>query len=682
MGAEGHRFLPEKEEMNASEVNNIIRENKARRKALFAPYDPVTGVGSPIERERIEFSVGGNELVWGIPVTMYNENAALFDAITREHKLESVLQSHGIPADNTGIELFLRDLINQRFRYDFEFWAVTAARIQDKRTKQIVPFSLNQPQRKVLAVLERMRVAGVPIRIIIDKARQWGGSTLIQIYMAWIQLIHKSRWHSCIVTDVEEQARNIRAMYSRLITNYPKDLGGFELSPLEGSNKNRRIDERDCSIIIGSSQKPDSLRTFDLAMSHLSEVSFWRTTELRSAEDLAQSVRAGVAQVPFSLIALESTAKGVGNFFHREWLSAMDGKSAYAPVFVAWFEIEMYQKDIKEADLPAFVKRMDADPYASYLWSLGATLEGIKWYFDFKAGENYDEWRMKSEFPSTWEESFQATGARVFSPAYVNQARKHKMDPEFVGDIRGKTIRDKTALEDIELIQADRGSLLIWMFPDKEENVSNRYVVSMDIGGRSPGADYTVMRVFDRYAIMDGGVPEAVATWKGHCDQDLGAWKGVQLARMYNNALFIPESNSYDKTSLEAEGDHFLTILDEIVKYYPNIFARTDPEKIRQGAPLKYGFHTNPVSKPMIIDFMNAALRDELYYERDDRVFSELDTYEIKPNGRYGAVDGCHDDMVMATAIGLWACLKHLPPPKIIKPTAKRRPGRITEATI
>ena len=668
--------------MNASDVNSIIRENKARRKALFAPYDPVTGVGSPIERERIEFSVGGNEFVWGIPVTMYNENAALIDAIARDHKLESVLQSHGIPADNTGIELFLRDLINQRFRYDFEFWAVTAARIQDKRTKQIVPFSLNQPQRKVLAVPERMRVAGVPIRIIIDKARQWGGSTLVQIYMAWIQLIHRTRWHSCIVTDVEEQARNIRAMYSRLITNYPKDLGGFELSPLEGSNKNRRIDERDCSIIIGSSQKPDSLRTFDLAMSHLSEVSFWRTTELRSAEDLAQSVRAGVAQVPFSLIALESTAKGVGNFFHREWLSAMDGKSAYAPVFVAWFEIELYQKDIPEADLSAFVKWMDAEPYASYLWSLGATLEGIKWYFDFKNGENYDEWRMKSEFPSTWEESFQATGARVFSPAYVNQARKHKMDPEFVGDIRGKTIRDKTALEDIELIQADRGNLFIWMYPDKEEQVSNRYVVSMDIGGRSPEADYTVMRVFDRYGIMDGGVPETVATFKGHIDQDLGAWKAVQLAKFYNNALFIPESNSYDKTSVEAEGDHFLTILDEIVKYYPNIYARTDPEKIRQGIPVKYGFHTNPVSKPMIIDFLNAALRDELFYERDDRVFSELDTYEIKPNGRYGAVDGCHDDMVMATAIGLWACLKHLPPPRIILPTVKRRPGRITEATI
>lgn len=668
--------------MNAADVHNIIRENKARRKALFAPYDPVTGVGSPIERELIEFSAGGVELQWGIPKIMYNENAALIDAIIREHRIESVLEQHGIPSDENSIELFLRDLINQRFRYDFEFWAVTAARIQDKKTKQIVPFLLNQPQRKTLTKLESMRTAGDPIRIIIDKARQWGGSTLVQIFMAWIQLIHKTRWHSCIVTDVEEQARNIRAMYSRLIANYPKAFGEFEFSPLEGSQKNRMIDERDCGIIIGSSQKPDSIRTFDLAMAHLSEVSFYKTTELRSAEDLAQSVRAGVTQVPYSLIALESTAKGVGNFFHREWLSAIDGKSAYTPVFIAWFEIEMYQKDISEADMPAFVKWMDSEPYASYLWSLGATLEGIKWYFDYKIGENYDDWRMHSEFPSTWQESFQATGARVFSPAYVNQARRHKMDPEFIGDIRGKSQRGKEALEDIELIESPRGNLSIWMYPDKEEQVSNRYVVSMDIGGRTPEADYSVIRVFDRYGIMDGGVPEAIATWLGHIDQDLLAWKGAQIAKLYNNALFIPESNSYDKGSMQAEGDHFLTILDEVVKFYPNIYARTDPEKIRQGIPIKYGWHTNAASKPMMIDFLNGALRDDLYYERDERVFAEFDTYEIKENGRYGAVSGCHDDLVMATAIGVWACLKHLPPPKIVEARPKRRTGRITEATI
>jgi hypothetical protein len=60
-----------------------------------------------------------------------------------------------------------------------------------------------------------------------------------------------------------------------------------------------------------------------------------------------------------------------------------------------------------------------------------------------------------------------------------------------------------------------------------------------------------------------------------------------------------------------------------------------------------------------------------------------MDTYEIKPNGTMGAVDGCHDDIVMATAIGLWACFKYLPLPKVITYTQGSLSKKIiSEATI
>ena len=669
--------------MTDAEINRIIRENTARRQALFAPYDPITGVGSPIERMIIEFSAGGNEFKWGIPLTMYHENEALITAITKHHSIESVLSDYNVTNDPASVDIFLRELINQRFRYDFEFWAYTTAKITDKETKQPVPFKLRKPQRKVLVAVEEMRLANKPIRIIIDKARQWGGSTFVQIYMGWIQLIHRTGWHSSIVADIEKQARNIRAMYGRLVRGYPAALGSFKMTPYEGSTNDKFIQERQCAIIIGSAQKPDSIRSFDLAMCHQSEVAYWKTTQNRSAEDLAQSIRAAVAQVPYSLVALESTARGVGNFFHREWLKAMSGESDYKPIFVAWFEIELYQKAIPECDMPGFVKWMQSDPYASYLWQLGATLEGIKWYFDFRRGEGYDDWRMKSEYPSTWQESFQQTGARVFAPHYVENARRNVMKPEFIGSIRGKALRGKEALENIELIKDDRGLFYIWSMPDKSIEVSNRYLVSMDIGGRTHTADYTVMRVFDRYWMMDGGKPEIAATWRGHLNKDIAAWIAGQICKLYNNAFFIPESNSYDKNSEMAEGDHFFTILDEIVKYYSNIYARTDPDKVRQGLPLKYGFHTNASSKPMIIDHMNGVLRDDMYVEHDERSCDEMDTFEIKPNGRYAAIEGCHDDIVMPTAIGLWGCFKYLPMPKEIQPrTGHRRKGRITEATI
>lgn len=61
---------------------------------------------------------------------------------------------------------------------DFLGWAGDCVKIVDKLSGASVPFVLNAPQRRVLAVLERQRLAGRPIRLIMLKARQWGGSVL------------------------------------------------------------------------------------------------------------------------------------------------------------------------------------------------------------------------------------------------------------------------------------------------------------------------------------------------------------------------------------------------------------------------------------------------------------------------------------------------------------------------
>lgn len=80
-----------------------------------------------------------------------------------------------------------------RFRHDFEFWAATCVKITDKESKLPIPFILNRPQRRLLSLIEGQRTAGMPIRLIMVKARQWGGSTLIQVYFAWIQIIHQRK---------------------------------------------------------------------------------------------------------------------------------------------------------------------------------------------------------------------------------------------------------------------------------------------------------------------------------------------------------------------------------------------------------------------------------------------------------------------------------------------------------
>ena len=98
-----------------------------------------------------------------------------------------------------------------------------------------------------------------------------------------------------------------------------------------------------------------------------------------------------------------------------------------------------------------------------------------------------------------------------------------------------------------------------------------------------------------------------------HLDQDLIAWKAAIIAKYYNDALLVVESNSLDKDT--TDGDHFLTVLDEIVPF-TRMSTPQRPRKIRQGLPLKYGWMTTQANKSMVTNTLNACAREESFVER------------------------------------------------------------------
>ena len=250
------------------DIQEIIKLNRQRNVALDSEYNPVNGKGSPIKRVKL-WRDGRTYIL--IPLEMAEDPAVKLVLAAGSVKAVCAKYKDTIPLMTPN--LLWDELLEKRLDYDFEYWAFTAIKIQDKESKQPIPFKLRPAQRKLLYELESMRLAGVPIRAILLKARQWGGSTLIQLYMLWLQARRRKNWHSVIVTDVEDQARTVRSHTSRAIKNYPKFLGKLDLSPFEGSSKNKIIPSRGCVISIGSMQKPDSLRSNDFAMMHLPEVS-------------------------------------------------------------------------------------------------------------------------------------------------------------------------------------------------------------------------------------------------------------------------------------------------------------------------------------------------------------------------------------------------------------------------
>lgn len=646
-------------------LEKIISENKLRQDVINSPYDPYTGVGSLLEREAIEYSYRGKDYLLNLPVSMFEIPAV--QLLHKQKSIESILKGYGAFNERM-LDEFHMGFIKERLRHDFEFWSATIAKIKpktedsdiDKLTE--VPFILNRAQRKLLLKQETMRLNNEPIRILLVKARQWGGSTETQMYAGWIQIEHIKGWNSSIVADVKEQAAGMRRMYERLLDSYPSELQNLTWTNFQGQQNVKYIKERDFTISIGSMQRPETIRSSDIRIFHGTEIASWVKTKGKSPEDLMQSIEGTLPEVPYSFSTLESTAKGVGNYFHKMYLLAMNKETNYKLVFIPWFDIDKYSRPLTVSAVD-FVKSMSE--YEQFLWDEGATLEAINWY-RIKSKSINDEWRMKSEYPTTAEEAFQSTGRPVFHQSYISKLNIHTGVPYVIGILEADAVKGAKALMNITFLKLETGYLKVWSnpVPYSDDPIKYRYCVSLDIGGASKDADKSIITVIDRIWMIDGdGELEVVASGEFNIDQDLTVWMAIQVAKWYNGAMFIPESNSMD-TEADTEGHHFLTVLDEIVDYYPNIYMRTTPEDIRNGIPAKYGFQTNKQTKTMVIDNHRALLREGKFIEREPKSISEHQSYEHKEGNKMGAAGKMHDDYVMSRAIGSWCASKHMKEPE------------------
>lgn len=588
-----------------SPISEIVSENTRRNAALRVRYNPMTGEGCCGPRT----SVGDQ---W-LPTAMLREVSDYFNLPEVEQR-------------------------RVRIHYDFEFWCATCATIRDKLTGRNVKLRLNAPQRRVLRVFERQRLGGKGIRVILLKARQWGGSTLTLMYMAWFQLVLKTNWNCLICGHKRNSAKAIKGMYSLMLRNYPIEMLENGIRPafkgFEGGGSTKVITGRECLVIMGSAQSEDAVRGFNISMAHLSEVAFWPESPMHNPEDTVRSVDGAILMGDLTLVVMESTANGVGTFFHEEWMRAKSGLSDKEAVFVPWHEIELYRLPVTDA--PALWESLD--DYELNLWAEGCTLEMLNWYHH-KRRAYTSHCAMMAEFPSNDLEAFENTGKCVFDLDSLDRMRDSCRPPRLVGDIDG----DWRGVGQVRLLRNSAQWLKVWEMPQPCSR-RDRYVVSVDIGGRSDQADFSVIAVLDRKE--DAAAPiEVVAQWRGHLDHDLLAWKAAQVAKYYHNAKLVFESNTLEMEN--REGDDGTYILDLLKGKYGNLYRRPNG---------KLGFQTNKETKGKIVHNLIAMARDGGFVEHDSGAIDEMSWFAHQPGGRFGAIKGKHDDMVMARAIGLYVC--------------------------
>lgn len=520
-----------------------------------------------------------------------------------------------------------REIIRTEFKSDWRNPIMDGAIQIKTKDMRLIPLKPNAVQQRLIDLIWDTEQAGRPVRIMIPKARQHGISTITEAII-YSKCSFQDNLNAIIVCDKSEHAANIFEMSKLMHEKVPALFrtetarrNAFELAFAETHSK----------IEIGTTGRSGTYHIF-----HSSETAYYQ-----DAENTMLGVLQTVPNLPGTMVVMESTGNGIGNYFYQRCMDAQAGKSDYTLFFIPWFENEEYTLTAPEGFLPQSTGAYGDEHYYRDTYSLtDGQLAWRRYAIANLCGG--DVQKFMQEYPASLDEAFQGSGYPVFDQVILSEMQKHAVPPIETGIIENG---------DVVLSTDRRGWLRVWQYPT-EEPWHHRYCISADTGGTWEGADYDSAYVRDR---VTGAT---VASIHGHFD----AYEYVEylyvLSRWYHDALIAIEINV-----AESETDEFgNTVVDQMLRLHPdaNVYRRKIIDDQTKRETTRVGFHTNRTTKQAIVDhlrqFVNEWSVKQTQYN-DSALIDELKTYIVTQTktGKtsWNAVEGKKDDRVMSFGIGL-----------------------------
>lgn len=294
----------------------------------------------------------------------------------------------------------------KRLGEDFDFYARNCLRIRTKSGK-VHPFELNKAQEYIHQRLEAQRAATGRVRALILKGRQQGCSTYVGGRFYW-----RTSWNvglrTFILTHEDQATQNLFDMVNRYHEHCPKAV-----RPSTGAANAKELyfDKLDSGYKVGTAGTRGVGRSNTIQLFHGSEVAFWPHAETHAA-----GVLQAVPDEEGTEVILETTANGVGNFYHQKWQDAEKGVGEFIAIFVPWFWQDEYRKSA--VDMVLTTEELE------YQLAYGLDMEQMAWRRN-KIAELKDPILFKQEYPATAAEAFQMSGHDGFiKPESVVAARK------------------------------------------------------------------------------------------------------------------------------------------------------------------------------------------------------------------------------------------------------------------
>lgn len=482
----------------------------------------------------------------------------------------------------------------------------------------VVPFRLNDAQRKLYAVAKRQQDAGKPVRLIILKARQLGFSTLTE-GLIFHACATRKNVNALIVAHREDATANLFRMsklfYDELPAPVKPMLRASNAQELVFENPSKLRSEREARPGLRSRIRCATAggrgigRSDTLQCVHLSEYAFWPDGADGKASTLAGILQA-VPSLPGTMVVIESTANGFEDFKER-WDAAVAGENDFEPVFFAWFENPDYSMPVvpgtewtpEERDLKAAYQLTDEQ------------LQWRRWCIANNCGGSLDMFRQ--EYPASPGEAFLHSGTGVFDNEQIVLRLERLPGPAGRGEFA-----------DGEWTESETGAITLYELP--EEGVP--YVLGGDTAGE--GSDYFTAIVIDN---VTGRI---AAKLRQKYSEPEYVRQIFALGRFYNDALVAIETNfsTYPVMKLQE-------------MEYPNQYSREREDTYTRQMRKSYGFRTDRQSRPRAIANLVEVFSSHPEWFTDRELLEEMLTFCYNEDHRPEALAGKHDDLVMGAAI-------------------------------
>lgn len=544
----------------------------------------------------------------------------------------------------------------REYRTNYPLHAKKCLYIRDHNSSKLINLSLNASQGICEAIAEKQLSESGYVRIMLLKARRFGGSTWAEGRFYSKTSLNFNR-NAFIVAHQVESTNTLFEMAKLMHQRNP-----IAPATLKSNEKALKFDNKAGTGLkseyrIATAENTGSGRSQGVHFLHISEEAFFR-----DGETLLKGLLQTVPDPPaYSEIVRESTAQGYGNSFQVDCFNAygeglepyytarlcdvanhmpeseIDFHFAYKRsgqdwvlVFIPWFMHERYQRPFDQGEHKAAFARKIAEKVfdeesRSWVESEEAklqrryvlTLEQLhwrEWAIENKCRGSIDTFH--EEYPATVEESFLSTGTNVYPPKLCDELECGCEAPIVIGNIieaHGKT----------RIRRNKNGKFRLWEVPEK----NGQYFMCIDSGGgenerqRKEKADPDPSCI-DVYNHRTGA---QAAQWHGHIEYDMIADVAEQIGNLFNRATACVEMQN-----------HGYTVVAGLKRSRYPMFEH------KPGEP---GWSTNRKTKPIMVDDLYRMARDAQIHIKNIATVSEMRVFK-EENGRYGAESGCHDERV------------------------------------